>query len=174
MNQQQRDYLIRKIDKTFTDQTEALEESVPEEPLLNNYIIGAFLDNSIKILDSKVIKANLKKVVLALGKDEFVEDAYRDEKAFIKITPSDIMEMPAVYAEEHGKWEVIKKGIDEKIKALHSQKESLILRIQIGSNAVLDKLITQVDSLGDLNLFSDKLNLIAGGADMKQLVDKNK
>jgi hypothetical protein len=44
----------------------------------------------------------------------------------------------------------------------------LILKIQLGSNAILDKLITQVDSLGDLDLFSNQLTLIAENINQKQ------
>lgn len=175
MNKEQRRYLVDNVTSTYNAKKEELEDTIPEEPLLNNYIIGAFLDNSVKILDEKTIKANLKKVVEALGSEDFVESEsmYRrrsgrsakdeGEWQYIKIDPEDILEMPESYKIARAEWEKKKAEVDNQIKALTAQKDSLVLRINIGSNAILDKLITQVDSLGDLDLFSNKLSLIAEG-----------
>lgn len=183
MNQEQRKFLITKITETCRTQVKELESSIPEEPLLNNYIIGAFLDNSVKIYDSKTIKANLKSLVESLGKDDFVDDRdgrwngsrYVKTGPTISINPFLIMEEPKNFKTAFDKWKAIESEIRAKITALESQKDTLILKIQIGSNAILDKLITQVDSLGDLNLFGEQLSLIAGNIEpnQKQLGDSS-
>jgi virulence-associated protein VagC len=180
MNQQQRDYLVKKIEGTFESQKEKIDNKVPEEPSLNRHFIAVFLDGSAKIFDPKKIKENLIKHVKELGSSDFVEEEsdynykrkrgrYNETtKAFIKVDPRLIMETPKSFDEAYKIWKAKREQADKEIKDLDNQREVLILKIQLGSNAILDKLITQVDSLGDLDLFSNQLTLIAENINQKQ------
>ena len=47
MNQDQRKFLIERVNKTFQAQKQKLEANKIERPSLNNYLVAAFLDNSI-------------------------------------------------------------------------------------------------------------------------------
>lgn len=187
MNQSQRDYLIKKIEGTFEKQKDAIEAKVPDEPSLNRHFIAVFLDGSAQLFDSQVIKTNLVQHVKDLGSSDFVEEEsysynYRKRKGkdetsyFIKIDPRLLMESPKSYEEAYKAWKAKRDAADKAIQDLDNQREVLVLKIQIGSNVILDKLITQVDSLGDLDLFSNKLSLIAKDIDKKtkQLVNGKK
>lgn len=177
MNAVQRKFLVDKIELTFKKQVEAIEKTVPEKPSMNRYLIGAFLDGSIKILDSKRIKDNLKKYVKALGSKELIKDSstnYRryknswdydnddEEDEMMMVVPSHIMEIPKTYIEATKEYTEKRDAARKAINALRTQRDTLVLKINIGSNQILDKLIMQVDSLGDLDLFSNQLSLIAG------------
>lgn len=188
MNQEQRKFLIEKIVQTHNKQIDEIKASVPEEPSFNNHLIGAFLQGTIKILDPKKIKENITKIVRNLEKEgsivsEVEEDygysyrrnrkrRWKDQKFNLVIPPEAILELPSTYQKEFDEWKKIKDEADKKIIDLNNQKDLLILKIQVGSNQILDKLINQVDSLGDLDLFSNKLTLIAEGFDSLKLENK--
>lgn len=178
MNQEQRKYLVSKIEETFKRQKSRLEEEIPTKPSMNRYLIGALLDGSAKIIDPKKIKENLKKHVLELGKEEFVEeDRWNNKRGEVmKIPPGLVIEMPKSFLIDMETWKKKNDEIRKKIKDLDAQREVLVLKINIGSSVILDKLINQVDSLGDLDLFSNKLTLIAEdiGEKQKQLPSSKK
>lgn len=44
-------------------------------------------------------------------------------------------------------------------KTYDTQRDTILLKIQIGSNQVLDKLVTQVDNLADLNIMNSQFLL---------------
>ncbi len=187
MNQEQRKYLLEKIEETYNNQVSVIEQSFPKEPLLNNYLIGCFLDGSAKILDQATIKKNVTQYVRSLGSDKFVDQDERyserynygrgrhsnrktvweknndSDKVSITIDPSLFIKMPETYRKDRLEYDKKMEVLINKITELSQQKDLLILKIQIGSNQILDKLITQVDSLGDLDLFSNRLTLIAEG-----------
>lgn len=189
MNQEQRRFLISKVEQTYKSQVEELKDQIPQEPTINNHVVGVFLDKSVQILDSKVIKENLIKLVKRMDKDDelvtqTIDDGYyrrgmgkkiwKDQQFQISIPPEAIMVLPKSYVEEKEEWDKISKDVGDKITALGNQKDLLILKINIGSNQILDKLINQVDSLGDLDLFSNKLSLLASDVEKsgKLLEDK--
>lgn len=203
MNQEQRKYLLEKIEETYNKQVAAIEKSFPQEPLLNNYLIGCFLDGTAKILDVATIKKNITQLVRSLGGEKFVNQDERysenynysrgrrggrsnrsfrkndgSDKVSITIDPSLIIKMPETYKKDRAEYDKKMEEVLNKINELSQQKDLLVLKIQIGSNQILDKLITQVDSLGDLNLFSNKLTLIAegfgGAVDGKNLLEDKK
>lgn len=177
MNAQQREYLVKKVQETFKKQKDELDENVPDEPSMNRHFIAAFLDGSAVIYPADKIKELLTAHVKELGSSDFVEQEssyrYRQRRKyygdddeyfqFIKIDPRMIMEEPLSFKEAFAAWKAKRDEADAKIKDLQQQLDLLVLKIQIGSNLVLDKLIAQVDSLGDLNLFSNRLTLIAEG-----------
>lgn len=185
MNQEQRKFLITKIESTYKDQVEAIESSIPEEPTMNKYVIASILKGDLKIFSANVIKEKLTAHVKSLGNSEELIFVDEDNRYYWKRgkrvrattrteeihAPAEIFfELPKSFQEAHKKYSDKKDAADLAIAELSTKKDTLVLQIQIGSNVILDKLITQVDSIGDIDLFSSKLSLIAGSMeDQKQI-----
>jgi hypothetical protein len=67
--------------------------------------------------------------------------------------------IPESYKVALAEYEAYKKDIQDKVEQLEAQKDTILLKIQIGSNQVLDKLVTQVDNLADLNIMNSQFLL---------------
>jgi predicted transport protein len=173
MNQDQRKYLIAQVEDTCREQIEALEEQIPDKPSLNNYIIAAFLDNSIQFADIEKLKKKMRTLVLKLGSSEELvksSDEHRyygarnrkkdeDYADIVEIPAEDIFIIPQAYLEALAEYDKQKEGLEKKIKDLKNVEKTITLKLQIGSAATLDKLVMQVDNMGDLNLVNTQLSL---------------
>jgi len=170
MNQEQRRFLIERVNKTFQTQKAKLEANKIDRPSLNNYLVAAFLDNSIEFNDIEKLKIKMRETVLKFGSsDKLVKEsidrwdnknAYKDKNT-CEIIVEDLFIIPESYKVALAEYEAYKKDIQDKIEQLEAQKDTILLKIQIGSNQVLDKLITQVDNLADLNIMNSQFLLNA-------------
>jgi hypothetical protein len=168
MNQDQRRFLIDRVNKTFQSQKSKLETGKIEKPSLNNYLVASFLDNSIQFNDIEKLKIKMRETVLKFGQsDKLVKEskdrwdnsnAYKDKNT-CEIIAEDLFIVPENYKIALAEYEAYKKDIEDKIEQLEAQKDTILLKIQIGSNQVLDKLITQVDNLADLNIMNSQFLL---------------
>lgn len=168
MNQDQRKFLIERVNKTFQAQKQKLEANKIERPSLNNYLVAAFLDNSIEFNDIENLKIKMRETVLKYGaSDKLVTEsrdrwdsgnAYKDKNTCAIIT-EDLFIIPEGYKKALAEYEAYRKDIQDKIEELEAQKDTILLKIQIGSNQVLDKLVTQVDNLADLNIMNSQFLL---------------
>lgn len=172
MNEKQRKYLADKVTATFNSEKEKLEKEIGEEPMISKYVEGAFLDGSAQMLDPKTIKQNILAHIRELGNDDFVktESYYRHDKGktFCKIHPFVFMKPPASYEKDRAAWEKKKAEVDRKVKELKGQLDVLLLKINLGSSKLLEKLVEQIDSLGELDLFSNKLTLLVEDMEKSQ------
>lgn len=169
MNQEQRKYLIEQVNKTHTRETRLLEKEAERvvKPSLNNYLIAAVFDNSFQLKDVVELREKIKARVLKFGKnDKIVTDGNNDswssrnkEEDSVTLPVEDLFVIPEAYKVELEKYKAYKKAIKLKELALDAQRDTIIMKIQIGSNAILDKLIMQVDNLGDLDLTNTQLAL---------------
>lgn len=168
MNQDQRKFLIERVSKTFEKQKRQLEESEIEKPSLNNYLVAAFLDNSIQFNDIEKLKVKMRGTVLKFGAADKLVKEYSDRwdnnnayknKNTCEIIAEDLFIIPESYKEELAKYEAYKKDMQNKIEQLEAHRDTILLKIQIGSNQILDKLITQVDNLADLNIMNNQFLL---------------
>lgn len=168
MNQDQRKFLIERVNKTFQTQKAKLEEGKIEKPSLNNYLVAAFLDNSIQFNDIEKLKVKMRETVLKYGaSDKLIKDSadrwynggVNKDKNTCEIIAEDLFIIPESYKVALAEYEAYKKDIQDKIEQLEAQKDTILLKIQIGSNQVLDKLVTQVDNLADLNIMNSQFLL---------------
>lgn len=171
MNQDQRKFLIEQVNKSFRAQKELLEEEEESivEPSLNNYLVAAVFDGTFQLQDVEGLKAKIKQRVLKFGKsDKLVtdpNDSYsrrgKDNKAEVTLDATDLFVLPEAYVVALEQYRKIKKGKSKELLTLESQRDTIIMKIQIGSNALLDKLVMQIDNLGDLDLTNTQLALTA-------------
>lgn len=171
MNQDQRKFLIDQVTKTCANQVEALKSKMPKKPSLNNYLVAACLDGSLLMNDIELLRDRIKQAVLNLGPNEALvsEDNsnWRNSndkhiKQKVTLEAEDIFVFPEAYIKAKEEYMRNKAALEEEINALIAQRDTIIMKIQIGSNNILDKLVLQIDSMGDLNLMNSQLMLGAG------------
>ena len=181
MNQDQRKFLIGQVEKTANSQIDEIQSEMPTRPSLNNYLVAACLDNTIQLQSVESLKEKIRASVLKFGNDDALVteedgDGYsykrrRDMKGEVKqkvtVDAKDIFVIPQAYQDALREYEEKKKQLDDKIKNIEAQKNTIIMKIQIGSAGQLDKLVMQVDSMGDLNLMNSQL--ILGAEETKEL-----
>jgi hypothetical protein len=177
MNQDQRKFLLARVEQTYREEREKLDHQKPKEPSLNNYLVAAILDNTIELKSLESIREAIKKKVLALGVKETLTDTERRswrnsddddrETHVISFSADVIFVYPEAYIKAYSEWKVKVKQVNEKIEMLHAQKETLLLKIQIGSNTSLDRLVDSVDNMIDITLMNSKLMLTDGKEEKK-------
>jgi len=166
MNQAQRQYLVEQIDFIYRKQVEVLKDQIPKKPSLNNYLIAAFLDNSIEFADIDQLKKLMRERVLKFGSGDALiesEESYRRKSlSYVQLVPEELFIIPEAYQKELEQYEHIKDDIEKQIADLEALKRTLIMKIQIGSAKALDNLVEQVDNITDLKLTNFQLKLTDG------------
>jgi len=167
MNQDQRKFLIAQVERTFEKQADKLKE--PVRPSLNNYLVAAVLDDSIRYVDIEELKAQIKKKVLDFGpKDALVSEDeeynYRRQRRTrhdftVTLKAESIFVLPPGYVVALEKYNREMAEYEAAVANLEACKDTIIMKIQIGSNAVLDKLVTDVDNMADLRIMNAKFLL---------------
>lgn len=181
MNEKQREFLIKRVEATSKAAIDSLDHDRPVKPSLNNYLISAILDGTVRFQDISVLTTRIKEKVIALGPSEkLVEEAdensyeyrRRDKKTqSLTVGVDSIFVIPQGYLDAHKAYKDKKDKIEEKSKQIRAQTETIILKLQLGTSASLDKLIEQASNLVDLDLLNT--SLVLGAPDeQKKLSDK--
>lgn len=180
MNSDQRKYLIAQVDDTYDHQRKLLEKQKSKEPSLNNYLVAACLDNTLQLQSTEVIREKIRKSVLAFGPDDaLIKNTKKtwtsnDDVYGIRLDPEDIFIYPEAYLKALAEYEEKIRDIDDKLELLRSQYKTVSLKINIGSNQTLDKLVAEVDNMADLSLMNDSLTLQLSAPEVKQIENKKK
>lgn len=178
MNQDQRKFLIERVNKTYNKQTEELEQKISKPPSLNNYLVAAFLDDSVKFQSIASLKEKVKGMVLRFGSGDLLVSTTENGRRYhrgryigtgeeqvntVEFRAEDIFVVPAAYTTALKEYLSHKEKIEREMKILEAAKDTILLKIQIGSNDVLDRLVTQVDNMADLNIMNTQLLLTDSG-----------
>lgn len=81
----------------------------------------------------------------------------------------DLFVIPQNYLDAVKEYNEIDQQIKEEIQKHEATKETLELKIQIGSSKILDVFIEEVDNMGSLSLLNESLNLKEGAIQPKRL-----
>lgn len=163
MNQQQRKFLIDKIEKQAKDTIRELERAKPERPSASNYLLAAVMSGEFELQSNDHIKEAVKKKAFnATSKDSWMEG----NRAFgggsgITFSIKDIFVIPDEYQRRFDEWKAEIKRIDDDIFKIRTQSEGLCTRIQLASNKTLERMINEVDDMGDISLMDTKIREIA-------------
>lgn len=165
MNQTQRKFLMDSIESRFRAEREEIVKQKPKEPSLNNFLVASILDGTFKVKDSDAIRKAIHERVLSLGKAEsLLSDSadtwgrrlHQDEddviQGSIKVPAKILFDLPPRYEEEKKKYDEEMERWLERRRLLESSFEAMKIKIQLGSNAALQPLIDQADSLCSLSL----------------------
>jgi hypothetical protein len=72
----------------------------------------------------------------------------------------DIFVLPQGYVKAFAEYQDKKKAYDREVERLEGFRQTIVMKIQIGSNEVLNKLIAQVDNMADLNIINNQFLMI--------------
>jgi len=112
--------------------------------------------------------------VLKLGKsDTFVKEKddwnrRKSNEDTVTLGAEDIFIYPPEYLEALADWKKKKKAHDRERLTIEGRRDAIIVKITIGSDKTLEKLVNQADQLIDLDLDQTQLLLTDGGS-QKQL-----
>ena len=164
MNQHQRKYLTDRIDQVWRSQKDAIEEHRTDKPSLNNHVVAAFMDGSIRMKKLGDIGAYLRERVLS-GDNEVIDNGYsrhRDKEVdMVKLPFDQLFETPPTYIEALAKWQKHDDELEAKLATLTAQRDTINMKVNIGSDKALASLIAEADNLTDLTLVNNKLLLNA-------------
>lgn len=168
MNDKQREYLLKSVTTVYSNQVDALRKKRVKKPSLNNYLVAAFLDGSIEFADIENLKAKMREAVVKmpdqaqlveLDRKSYGENQVETEN--VKVPVKLIFKIPQAYQVELAKWQAQEGIIDKDIAELTAQLKTIEVKIHLGSNTQLDKLIAEADNLGEISLINSKLMLTA-------------
>jgi hypothetical protein len=169
MNQAQRKFLIDRIEANVKKQIDALNHSDTEQPpSLENYFYGLALSGKLEIQTQEHIKKVMSERAMKHTAQRYSETWLGTSqgdlinRASVKIPIRDLFVVPKEYDEL---WTEYRRNDEEKrqrIRQIQIECDTLVTRIQLASDKTLEKMISEVDDMGDVSLMDTKLkSLIA-------------
>lgn len=162
MNQAQRKYLIDKITERTKAKIKELNNSKIDYPNASNWIFKAILSDNLQIQSQEHILNALKTKALASKEGEnwlSSERGWASEK-YVKLNLKDLIVLPEDFYSAMEDASKHNAKINEEINLLQSQLDAIELRIQLASDKTLQKMINEVDDMGELSLIDTKLKLL--------------
>lgn len=166
MNQTQRNYLIDKIKDRNKTEKRVLNDSLPEKPSLEAFLLNEVMSNRFEIVDNETIKQMIIDKTLTLKKDKKLlggKNSSWNSNEDICFPAEDFFILPKKYQELLDEYDKKQKEIYQRLGEIAELEEMLVLRIQLASPKKLEKLISEIDDFGDLSLFDTKLKGISDG-----------
>lgn len=165
MNQAQRNFLIKKIEDQVKITCDALKEEKPEQPNLNNWLLHAVLSDTFELQSIESIKEVLRQKAFNATKDVNWltgerESGWNGSGRGVGFKVQDIFVLSEDYKQKRDNYSATSNRIDEKIKTIKVQAETLITRIQLASDKTLDKMINEIDDMGDISLMDTKIRYL--------------
>lgn len=163
MNQTQRKFLIERITGNVKAKIEALKSNKMGSPSASNYIFRAIMNNDMRLQDGDVIISAIKEKALKAkeGSNWLTgNNNWYGKEQHVVLEIEKIIVLPDDYKIELDRVNEHNKQIDEKIRELQIQLETIEVRIQLASDKTLQKLINEVDDMGDISLIDTKIKLI--------------
>jgi len=165
MNQAQRNFLIKKIEDQVKITCDALNSNKPEYPNLSNWLLHAVLSDSFELQSIDHIKQVIKEKALNATKDTDWLSGERNSYGGgagrkVGFNVKDIFIFSQDYKDRSEKYLIASNEIDEKVKQVKIQAETLITRIQLASDKTLDKMINEIDDMGDISLMDTKIRYL--------------
>lgn len=167
MNNQQRKFLIDKISEKVKNKIKELESQKVLTPSLSSYIMHLILSDKFEIRSNEELKKSLRdKAIKGLSSsrpDNFLgDDSTWSQSTKNKVTfkIEDFFILPNDYQKALDDSRAINRDIQEQIYQLNIQSESLETRIMLASDKTLQKMINEVDDMGDISLLQTKIKLL--------------
>ena len=163
MNQPQRKFLIDKVLSKGKKQLQSLRNQKIEFPSASNYIFKAILNDELELQDETTIMDALRSKAMAAREGENWLSSERmgyDKETIIKMPIESLIIIPKDYEKECERVRKVNGALNEKIKLLTIQLETMEVRIQLASDRTLQNMISEVDDMGDLSLIDTKIKLI--------------
>lgn len=164
MNQTQRNFLIKKIEDAVKIRINALESDKEDAPSLNNYLLHDVMAGTFKIRSNEEIKEMIKQKALnsKAGKENWMSntDGMYSSDRRLCFNPMEFFIIPEEFKNRFNSYTARLNKKREEAHKLRLQADGLITRIQLASDKTLQKMINEVDDMGDLSLMDTKLKLL--------------
>jgi hypothetical protein len=163
MNQPQRKFLIDKITAKTKQKIKDLQNQKIDMPNASNWIFKTILANELEIQSKEhILKVLLEKALASKEKSNWLNDdtGSWDNRVTVKLNLKDLIVLPEDFYKQMEIAKAHNTEISNKIQVLQSQLETIELRIQLSSDKTLQKMINEVDDMGELSLIDTKLKLL--------------
>jgi chromosome segregation ATPase len=163
MNATQRKFLVDKIQTKVKARIEEVRKGREEYPSASNYLFKAILNNELKLQDDEVTIAALKeKAMKAKEGVNWLSDDYMgaNKENTVRIPLKSLFVLPDDYHKALQEAKEKNERIDAEIEELKSQLDTIEVRIQLASDKTLQKMINEVDDMGDISLLDTKLKYL--------------
>ena len=167
MNTVQRKYLVDKITEKVKAKIKELESQKIETPSISAYIMHEILSEKFEIKSNddlrKLVIEKAKKGLSSSRPENFLGDTstwHTNDKNKIALNFEDFFVLPKSYQDALDCARLHNQKIREQIQQLNIQAESLETRIMLASDKTLQKMINEVDDMGDISLIDTKIKLL--------------
>lgn len=171
MNQTQRKFLIDKIQEQIKKTDEALKKSLPEEPILAGYLLQELFAGTLEMRTKKSVMDLLKQRAMKNPTKWLCDDNWRSKADKVEFALPDFFVIPEKYKTDYAAWESETARIEETRRTLRLQSEGLCTRIQLASNKTLEKMIAEVDDMGDISLVDCTLKALLSSSPESKLLE---
>jgi hypothetical protein len=163
MNTSQRNFLIKKIEETKNIRIDSLKHSMTDPPSLSNYLLHAVMSGTFEIRSNDEIKKMITKKALTSSTrhDNWMgtNSAY-NRSSDISFKPEDFFIIPEEYTKLYNEHKQKDDKIQEEIRNIIIQTDSLITRIQLASDKTLQTMINEIDDMGNISLMDTKIKAL--------------
>lgn len=133
--------------------------------------MAAALDGTLEVKNSESIKDHIKSLVVLFGStDRLVNESessswgrskrkkYTDETPIVEISAEELFVIPESYIEAKKKWDENVTQIEQDLHELEGVKDTVLLKVNVGSDKALEGIIAQADTLATLDLVNRQLS----------------
>jgi hypothetical protein len=164
MNQTQRKFLMDKIQKEVKNKIKILKDCKPDAPCIKSYLLLAIMSGNAKIRSSEEIETTLKDraVNSKEGKDWLMpkQGYFAGSSNGVTFRYEEVFVIPEEYQIKKDNYLKECDKINEEVYQIQVQCDTLMTRIQLASNSVLESMIREIDDMGDIKLMDTKLKLL--------------
>lgn len=166
MNSTQRKFLIDKVSEKAKQKISALRESIPERISLNVYMLHRVMSGNFEIKSTEELKKTVLEKAIKAGQDRSHREDWLGNawgvatKGNVVFTLQEFFVVPQEYIDMMNEREAAIRKINEDIRELEMQVETLEIRIMMASDKNLQKLINEVDDMGDISLIDTRIKLL--------------
>lgn len=165
MNAQQRKYLIDTMKAEADRKIHELKKKLKQPPSLANFLFKELMSGNLELQPHEVILDALKKRAETAAHDVNWLSGDRmgyEKNIVVKLDIPDLIVIPEEYRQIREQIAHDNKDINDQIESIQAQVKALELRINLATNDKLQKIISEVDDMGDLSLLDTKLKLPQG------------
>ena len=166
MNSTQRKFLVDKITEKTKIRIKLLKETIPEALSLNVYMLHQVMSNDFEIKSTEELKKIVLEKALKAGADKNHREDWlgnswgASNRLGVHFTLDEFFVIPEKYLQLRRDRQEIVDKVQKEINELQLQLETLEVRIMVASDKTLQKLINEVDDMGDISLIDTRIKLI--------------
>jgi len=153
----QRKILADKVRENAKMQIEVLRMSIPDKPNLENFLVQQILNGELELKSAESIKGYLADRVRNTSRKLI------DYDGAVEFNPQDIFVIPDSYNESVKNYQVKYDTVRQAITTIMRERDTICMKIEVGSPEVLSKLVREIDQIGgELSLSGMNASLLIG------------